>query len=425
MVDDPVDLEEIGACFTENPHAVYRELRRRGPVHRVRLPGGLTAWLIVRYEEARVALSDPRFRKDWSFAAPELRKLRTGDERNTTQLFGRSMLSADPPDHSRLRKLVSKAFTPRRIEALRPRIEEMTDGLIGAMAGGERCDLMEALAYPLPISVICEILGVPSLDRNRFQDASNKLISSDAPTSDYFDSAKRLNDYLDELVAEKRRAPGDDVLSTLTQVTDEDGSRLSDEELRGTAFVLLFAGHETTVNLIGNATLALLTHPDQLAAVRDDWSLLDAAIEETLRWDGPVEATTWRFAAEDVTVGDTLIPGDGSLVLVSLVSANRDHGHCSDPDSFDISRSASGHLAFGHGIHFCLGAALARMESRIALRSLFETFPGLALDTPADQLQWRPGLPMRGLIKLPVVLGRHPEPATHLGGELSSEAGLG
>lgn len=406
MTDDILDLEEISPNFTQDPYPTYRALRHGGPVRRVRLPGGLVAWLVVRYDEARAALSDPRLRKDWSYAAPELRKLRTGDERNTTQLFGRSMLSADPPDHSRLRKLVSKAFTPRRIEALRPRVEELTNGLIGTMASGGRADLIDALAYPLPIAVICEILGVPALDRDRFQDASNKLISSNAPTDDYFTSAKHLNAYLDELIAQKRRAPADDVLSALTRVTDEDGGRLSDEELRGTAFVLLFAGHETTVNLIGNATLALLTHPDQLASVRKDWSLLDCAIEETLRWDGPVEATTWRFAAEDIRIGDTLIPGDGSLVLISLVSGNRDEVQFTDPDAFNIGRDASGHLAFGHGIHFCLGAALARMESRIALRSLFEAFPDLALDVPADRLRWIPGMPMRGLIELPVTLGR-------------------
>lgn len=405
MSGNIVDLEEFGPVFTENPYPIYRELRARGPVHRVRLPGGLEAWLVVSYEEARAALGDARLRKDWSFAAPELRRMRTGSEENTTQLFGRSMLSADPPDHSRLRKLVSKAFTPRRIEALRPRIEELTANLVGALPGGGRADVMEALAYPLPIAVICEILGVPALDQDRFQEASNKLISSDAPTPDYFESATRLNAYLDELVAEKRRAPGDDVLSALVHVTDEDGGRLSDEELRGTAFVLLFAGHETTVNLIGNATLALLTHPEQLAAVREDWSLLDGAIEETLRWEGPVEATTWRFASEDLTIGDTLIPGDGDIVLISLVSGNRDEGVYEDPESFDIRRRTGGHLAFGHGIHYCLGAALARMEARIALRALFEGFPRMTLGTPVDELRWRPGMPMRGLLTLPVDLG--------------------
>ncbi|MER6270302.1 cytochrome P450 [Streptomyces sp900105755] len=387
------DLGEYGDGLRTDPHTVYARLRERGPVHRVRWPlpdQYHETWLIVGYQEARAALADPRLAKDTE---------KIGFKFLDEELIGKYLLVADPPQHTRLRGLITRAFTARRVAGLEPRIQEITDQLIDEMLPRGRADLVDAFAYPLPITVISELLGVPELDRERFRKLSNEVVAPSDPGSEY-DSFAALADYLAELIEDKRCAgPSGDLLSDLIRTTAEDGDRLSVAELRGMAFVLLIAGHETTVNLIGNGVLALLTHPDQLAALRADMSLLDGAIEETLRWEGPVENATYRYAAEPLEIAGTAIDR-GDPVMISLAGADRDGDRYPEPDRFDIRRDHRGHLAFGHGIHYCLGAPLARLEGRIALRTLLERAPDLALDGPHGQ--WLPGTLMRGVRSLPV-----------------------
>ncbi|WLW51206.1 cytochrome P450 family protein [Streptomyces sp. YU58] len=390
---DVIDLGKYGDAFRVDPHPVYADLRERGPVHRIRPPGSLPdywSWLVVGHEEVRAALADPRLSKDGR---------RIGMVFNDEQLIGRHLLGTDPPEHTRLRGLVSRAFTMRRVERLRPRVQEITDSLLDAMLPLGRADLVESLAYPLPITVICELLGVPEMDRAEFRKQSTEVV---APTSSdaSYDAVLRLGEYLTELIEDKRSAgPADDLLSDLIRTTAEDGDRLSPAELRGMAFLLLIAGHETTVNLITNAVHTLLTHPDQLAALRADMSLVDNAIEETLRYEGPVENATFRYAAEPLEIAGVPI-AQGDPVMIGLGAADRDEARYPEPHRFDIHRDTRGHVAFGHGIHFCLGAPLARLEARTALRSLLDRAPALTLDGPPGE--WLPGMLIRGLRSLPV-----------------------
>ncbi|WP_137992450.1 cytochrome P450 family protein [Streptomyces vilmorinianum] len=387
-----IDLGEYGADFTANPYPYYAKMREAGPVHHVRTADGDRLWLVVGYEEARAALADPRLSK-----SPSVLGMTMMDER----LIGPNLLVLDPPDHTRLRKLVGGQFTGRRVESLRPRVQRLTGELADAMAPSGHADLIDSFAFPLPIIVICELLGIPAADRDTFRAWSNEIV---APTGAGPEAAaiEGLAAYLDTLIEDKRAsAPTDDLLSDLITARAEDGDRLSLAELRGLAYLLLLAGHETTVNLISNAVRVLLTHRDQLAALRADFGLLDAVVEETLRWEGPVENATFRFTREPVRIGPTLIPAY-EPVLVSLASGGRDPERFPDPDRFDLRRDPRGHLAFGHGIHYCLGAPLARMEARIALRTLLERFPGLELDPDGGTLDWLPGLLMRGVRRLPV-----------------------
>ncbi|MER5747432.1 cytochrome P450 [Streptomyces sp. NPDC059913] len=385
-----IDLRGV-AEFTADPYPYYEKLRAAGPVHTVRTDEFDLVWLVVGYDEARAALTDPRLTKDW-------RALPGAPEGDSIFL---NMLELDPPHHTRLRKLVAREFTARRVESLRPRVQEITDGLLDAMVPAGRADLVDALAFPLPMTVICELIGVPDLDRDRFRRLSNGVVTPTSPEQET-ESVRVMGAYLRELIEEKRAAPGDDLMSALVRTRDEDGDRLSFDELMGMAFLLLVAGHETTVNLIANGVRALLGHPDQLAALRDDPELLGGAVEEMLRYDGPVENATFRFARENIPMGRRTIPA-GAPVLVSLAGADRDGARYPEPDTFDIRREPQGHLAFGHGLHFCVGAPLARMEGRIAIGSLLERCPGLVLDTEADrEPDWIPGMLIRGARGLPV-----------------------
>ncbi|MFF0749293.1 cytochrome P450 [Streptomyces sp. NPDC004267] len=389
-----IKLGEFGADFTADPYPYYAKLRETGPVHEVETPDGIPAWLVVGYDEARAALADQRLSKSFD----DFGLLRPQDE-----VMGPHLLSTDPPDHARLRKLVAGEFTARRVEALRPRVQELTDELLDAMAPAGRGDLIDSLAFPLPITVICELLGVPAADRDTFRAWSNELVAPTGTPSDMEAAALAFRDYLDELIEDKRcSGPGDDLLSALIAGRAEDGDRLSLSELRALAYLLLIAGHETTVNLIGNTVRALLTHPAQLAALRADFGLIDAAVEEGLRYDGPVENATFRFTREPLTLGGAEIPA-GAIVLVALASGARDPGRFPEPDRFDIRREPRGHLAFGHGIHFCLGAPLARLEGKTAIESLLRRFPRLEIDPEAGSWEWLPGMLIRGTRHLPVV----------------------
>ncbi|MFF9065955.1 cytochrome P450 [Streptomyces sp. NPDC014891] len=387
-----IELGEYGADFTADPYPFYARLREAGPVHEVRMPDGFRFWLVVGHEEGRAALADPRLAK-----SPSVIGVRPPEE----DVIGVHLLAADAPDHTRLRRLVTGEFTGRRVENLRPRIERLTADLVDAMEPAGRADLVDAFAYPLPVTVICELLGVPTKDRDTFRRWSTELVS---PTGeeDFSRSMVDFGAYLDELIEDKRAAgPSDDLLSGLIASRAEDGDRLSGPELRAMAYLLLIAGHETTVNLIANTVRNLLTHPDQLAALRADPGLLDGAIEESLRYDGPVETSTFRFSREPVALGGTEIPA-GRHVLVAIGALDRDPARFPAPDRFDVRRDTRGHLAFGHGVHYCLGAPLARLEGRIALRTLLDRFPKLELDPDGEAWEWLPGLLMRGTRHLPV-----------------------
>ncbi|MCB5179454.1 cytochrome P450 family protein [Streptomyces antimicrobicus] len=380
--------------FTADPYPYYAELREAGPVHRVALDNGDLVWLVVGHEACREALNHPALSKNWQDS------VYFGDV--VASAVNHHMLESDPPRHTRLRRLVAREFTGRRVEAMRPRVQEITDGLLDAMAadGARRADLIRSLAFPLPMTVICELLGVPDLDREQFRRWSNEVVAPSSPAASSWALAEVAH-YLGELIEDKRCSPGEDLMSALIRTRDEGGDRLSHEELVSMAFLLLVAGHETTVNLIGNGVRALLDHPDQLAALRADPDLLDGAVEEMLRYDGPVENSTFRFAREDTVVAGVPVPA-GDAVLVSLAGADRDPSRFPAPDTFDIRRAPQGHLAFGHGIHFCLGAPLARLEGRIAVRSLLERFPGLARDPEGEEPEWITGTLIRGMKRLPV-----------------------
>ncbi|MES9557898.1 MULTISPECIES: cytochrome P450 [unclassified Streptomyces] len=394
VVGEPaeVDVDLRGrAAFTANPYPYYEKLRAAGPVHTVRTDEFDRVWLVVGYDEARAALADPRFAKDWR-GLP-------GAPAESDPIF-LNLLELDAPRHTRLRRLVAREFTARRVEALRPRVQQITDELLDAMVPAGRADLVDALAFPLPMTVICELIGVPDLDRDAFRLLSNGVVTPTSPEGE-MEAVRAMNEYLGELIEDKRRSPGDDLMSALVRTRDEDGDSLSPDELVGMAFLLLVAGHETTVNLIANGVRALLGHPEQLAALLADPELIGGAVEEMLRYDGPVENSTLRFPREPVRIGQRVIPA-GVPVLVSLAGADRDPARYPEPDTFDIRRDAQGHLAFGHGMHFCVGAPLARMEGRIAIRTLLQRCPSLAPDAGAGELDWIPGMLLRGVRGLPV-----------------------
>ena len=402
-------LQAWGAYDRDNPFPLFAAVLELGPVHAVTLADGHDAWLVVGYEEARIALNDSRLSKDMHAA------LATGSgvvaEGLPGPSFARHMLSVDPPDHSRLRRLVSSAFTPRRVEALRPRVQAVIDDLLDeiATAGPDaRIDLVSAFAFPLPFTVICELLGVPEPDRADLGRGLIKLLSPYSTPAEYA-RAKEASDavvaMLEALVDAKQANPGDDLVSGL--ITARDGNeRLSTQELLSTIFQLIVAGHDTTASLIGNGVVALLQHPEQLDAVRSDPAKLALAVEELLRYDAPVPHSTFRYAVAPMDIGGVTIPA-GAQVIICLAGANRDIGQYADPDALDIGRAESRHLAFGHGIHFCLGAPLARMEGQLALGSLLRRFPHLRLAVPVDELHWGhgDGLVLRGLSELPVIPG--------------------
>ncbi|MGW4893346.1 cytochrome P450 family protein [Kitasatospora sp. NPDC004240] len=379
-----------------DPYAGYTALRTAGPVHRVVGPDGLPVWLVTRYADVRQALADPRLALDKRHATP-------GNYRGFAlpPALDANLLNMDPPDHTRIRRLVSQAFTPRRIAGLQGPIERVAESLLDAMAPLGRADLIAAYAAPLPITVICDLLGVPADDRHDFRAWTDTLVAPDPERpQDARAAVGAMLAFFTGLIARKREHPGDDLLSALIAVRDE-RDRLTEDELTSLAFLILFAGYENTVHLIGNAVLALLTHPDQLAALRADPTLIAGAVEEFARFDGPAPLAIRRFTREDVTVGGVVVPA-GETVLLALASANRDPEQFTEPDRLDLGRPENQHLALGHGIHYCLGAPLARLETGIALTALLRRFPALALDRPAGGLRHRPSLRARGLLALPV-----------------------
>jgi cytochrome P450 len=394
----------FGPGFTDDPYPHYRELREGDPVHQ----SPLGIWLLFRYDDVLRFLRDHELSADAANARPtpldELAAEVLGDR---AERGSRAMLNLDPPDHTRLRRLVSKAFTPRMIDSLRPRLQELVDEALDRAAEGGGMDLIADLAFPLPFAVISEMLGTPDVDHDQLRRWSGALVRTLEPVADVTqlqaiaEASDGMRGLLTEIIAWKRQAPADDLLSALIAAEDQ-GDVLSDEELLDQVMLLYIAGHETTVNLIGNGTLALLGHPDQLERLRSDDSIAGGAIEELLRFDSPVQMSR-RITRRDVEVDGQKIEA-GTFVVVVLGSANRDRAHWGDTaDELDLTRHAAGeHLSFGGGVHHCLGAALARLEARVAITALVRRFP--RIEQAGDPV-WNGRINLRGLDRLPVAVG--------------------
>ncbi|MEU7697867.1 cytochrome P450 [Streptomyces sp. NPDC015492] len=397
--------------FASDPYPAYAWLREHAPVHRTTLPSGVEAWLVTRYGDARQALADQRLSKNPAHhdESPHA-KGKTGIPGERKAELMTHLLNIDPPDHTRLRRLVSKAFTPRRVAEFTPRVQELTDRLIDGFVEKGSADLIHEFAFPLPIYAICDLLGVPEEDQDDFRDWAGMMIRhGGGPRGGVARSVKKMRGYLAELIHRKReglRQEGaDDLISGLIKASDH-GEHLTENEAAAMAFILLFAGFETTVNLIGNGMYQLLRHPEQreplqASVAAGETGLLETGIEELLRYDGPVEMATWRYATEPLTIGGQDIPA-GDPVLVVLAAADRDPERFDGPDVLDLARRDNQHLGYGHGIHYCLGAPLARLEGQTALATLLTRLPDLRLAADPAELRWRGGLIMRGLRTLPV-----------------------
>jgi cytochrome P450 len=417
----PADVPDAAAApelftweFAADPYPAYAWLREHSPVHRTTLPSGVEAWLVTRYADARQALADARLSKNPGHHGQSSGRTGIPGERGADLMT--HLLNIDPPDHTRLRRLVSKAFTPRTVATFEPRVREITDRLIDGFAAHGSADLIHEFAFPLPIYAICDLLGVPPEDQDDFRDWAGMMLRHQKPghgggqKGGVARAVKKMRGYLAELIHRKRAdlasgQAGDDLISELIRASDH-GEHLTENEAAAMAFILLFAGFETTVNLIGNGLYALLTHPEQRAQLqasldRGESALLATAVEELLRYDGPVELATWRYATTALSLGGQDI-AVGDPVLVVLAGADRDPSRFDQPDLLDLTRRDNPHLGFGHGIHYCIGAPLARLEAQYALAALLRRLPDLALGAAPADLRWRGGLIMRGLRQLPV-----------------------
>ncbi len=399
-----VAVDVTDATFKANPFPFYAQLRAEAPVFpvQVKLPIKQRAWLITRYDDVLSVLKDERFAKDRRNAmTPEqLRKLPWMPP--MFKPLEHNMLDLDSPDHTRLRALVHKAFTPRLIEQMREQIQALTNELLDRAEPKGGMDLIADFALPLPLTMIGRILGVPAEDNRKFHRWSKTVISggTNGNLLVLIPSIMSFIGYMKKLIKQRRADPKDDLVTALVQA--KDGSdQLSEDEILAMIFILLVAGHETTVNLIGSGSLALLEHPDQLAKLRSEPTLIKTAIEELVRFVCPVEMATERYAREDITIAETIIPR-GELVMAVIGSANRDANYFDHPDSLDIARKNNKHLSFGHGAHYCLGASLARLEGQIAISTLLQRMPDLRLSIAPDQLHWRGTFVLRGLEALPV-----------------------
>ena len=407
-METSTELNLASPVFKANPYPAFAQIRSQDPVYQMKRPSGQVVWLITRYKDADAVLRDQRFVKDVGAVLPpeELaRRFPWVQGQEVPRPFLYHMLRADPPDHTRLRSLISISFTSRLVERWRERIEAITNELLDAVQDKGEMDLVKDFAFPLPISVISEMLGVPTADRMQFGIWSRMLMDATGDSlafqSVYMRLWSEFIPYLRKLIDEKRKHGSDDLLSELLRAESE-GERLSEDELVAMVYLLLIAGHETTVHLISNGVLALLQHPAQMEKLKENPALIKTALEEFLRYQGPLLTTTQRWASEDVEFGGKLIRR-GEEVVVVLAAANRDAEVFTAAEELDITRQENRHLAFGKGIHYCLGAPLARLEGQVAISSLLRRLPNLRLNTEVERLAWRPGSLMLGLRELPVV----------------------
>ncbi|ADO68066.1 cytochrome P450 family protein [Stigmatella aurantiaca] len=402
---DPVPL--TGCPYKANPYFLYKRMREAGPVHRVLFPSGVRAWLVTGYEAARSALNDDRLGKNHGRGNDRWRaRASIMPEPQHSQLQVH-LLHQDPPRHTRMRRFVTDAFTPRRIEQLRPRFQALADALVDGLPEHGPADLVTGFAARFPFQVLAEFIGLPPELAGRFDRDWGKVVQPVGPTDPgrplYEARLHGLQSYIAGVVAHKREHREDDLLSRL--VVAHERSELSQEELGSMIFQLLVAGQEPVTNQITTALIALFRHPSQLARLRGNPDLLPRAVEELLRYDSAFELTTWRFFDRDSDLHGTRVPA-GDSVIVSLCAANRDPRRFPDPDTLDFDRSPNPHLAFGHGIHFCPGAALARTELQIALGTLLSRLPGLHLSIRDEAIAWIPAVLGRGTNHLPVGYGR-------------------
>lgn len=392
----------VSPQFKANPFPFLAGLRSSQPVYRTTLPDKTPVWLITRYDDVAALLKDERFVKNrrTAMTSEQLRKMPWVPP--MFRPLERNMLDLDPPDHTRLRALVHKAFTPNLIGQMRDRIQTLADELLDGVARKGQLDLINDYALPLPMTIITEILGVPTSDRHKFHKWSQAVVSLTSPkaTMRVIPNVWMFIRYLRRFFRERRSDPRDDLASALIQA-EEAGDKLSEDELLAMVFLLLIAGHETTVNLIGNGMLALLEHPDQMDKLRRNPSMIKPAIEELLRYASPVFMSTERYASQDLDLQGVTIPR-GGMTLGVIGSANRDETVFENADALDITREPNRHLSFGQGIHFCVGAPLARLEGQIAINTLMRRMPDLRLSVPTDSLRWRPSIFLRGLERLPV-----------------------
>ncbi|WP_438295431.1 cytochrome P450 family protein [Streptomyces sp. HUAS TT7] len=401
VVADPIPL--MGCPYKSNPYPLYEQMRAAGPIHPVLFPSGVQAWLITGHEAAHAALNDDRLGKNHDLGNDRWRaRASIMPEPQHSQLQAH-LLHQDPPKHTRMRRFVTDAFTPRRIEALRPRFQELADALVDALPETGPADLVAGFAAHFPFQVLAEVIGLPLELATRFDRDWGKVVQPVGPTDPgrplYEARLHGLQSYIAEVVAHKREHGDDDLLSRL--VVARDRRELAQEELDSMIFQLLVAGQEPVTNQITTALIALFRNPAQLTRLREDPSLLPRAVEELLRYDSAFELATWRFLAEDDDLYGTRVPA-GDSVIVSLCAANRDPRRFPDPDILDLERTPNPHLAFGHGIHFCPGAALARTELQIALGTLLTRLPGLHLTIPDEDIEWIPAVLGRGTNRLPV-----------------------
>ena len=400
------------AEFKANPYPFYARLRAETPVVRVPIPGKQFVWLITRYDDVAAALKDERFVKNRRNARTQDQLAKEPWMPAFAKAMESNMLDLDAPDHTRLRGLVHKAFTPRLIEEMRGRVQTITDELLDAAQERGQMDLIHDFALPLPVTIIADMLGIPPGDRMKFHKWSNAALASTA--SDWgkivaIPSMYQLIQYVRRLIQLRRADPRDDLTSALVQA-EEAGDQMSEDELVAMVVILLIAGHETTVNLIGNGMLALMEYPDQMMRLRDDPALIRTAVEELLRFYSPVETATERYAREDVTIQGVTIPR-GDMVFAAIASANRDERQFEHPNTLDITRDPNRHLAFGQGIHYCVGAPLARLEGQIAINTLLCRMPDIQMAVMPGALRWNKGLTLRGLKSLPVTFAKKRAPA--------------
>ncbi|MEU5423649.1 cytochrome P450 [Streptomyces sp. NPDC020667] len=403
---DPIPL--YGPEYKRDPYPLYARMRAAGPIHRVLFPSGVTAWLVTGHAAAQRTLADPRLGKNHALGNDRWREnasIMPEPQHSQLQVH---LLHQDAPKHTAMRRLITDAFAPRRVEELRPRFQEMADALVDAMpADADSADLVRCFAARFPFQVLVEVIGLPPHLAARFRRDWGKVVAPVGPTDPgrpaYEALLRELQGYIAEVVADRRAAPGDGLLSRL--VTARDAGELTQEELDSMIFQLLVAGQEPVTNQITTAVVALLRAPEALERLRAEPALLPAAVEELLRIDSAFELTTWRFLAEDADLHGTRVPA-GDSVIVSLCAANRDPERFPDPDTLDLDRAQGSHLAFGHGSHFCPGAALARIELQVALGTLLTRLPGLRLAVPDEDLPWIPAVLGRGVGELPVAFDR-------------------
>ena len=402
MSEDRIALS--GPEYKRDPYPLYEQLRNAGPVHAVRFPSGVDAWLVTGYEAARAALSDGRLGKSHTRGNAAWRERAAVMPEPLHSQLQVHLLHQDPPKHSVMRRLIVDAFAPRRVEAMRPRIQQLADGLVDAMPAGGGAEIVDCFAAPFPLLVLAEVIGLPPELIPAFRREWAGVVSPVGPHDPrrgvYEGLLQGLQGYIARVVDRCRCGQPDSLITRLVLARDD--GLLSAEELDSMIFQLLVAGQEPVTNQITAATLALLTHPEQMARLHSEPEMLTQAVEELLRYDSAFELTTWRFFAEESDLHGSAVPA-GDSVIVSLCAANRDPREFADPDRLDLDRTPNPHLAFGHGIHRCPAADLARVELQVALRTLLSRLTGLALEVPDGQVDWTPAVLGRQLTRLPVV----------------------